>query len=261
MSYQVLIVDDEPLIRQGIKNKLDWDKFQINILEEACDGIEALEKINSLNPEIVITDIKMPEMDGLLLIEEADKQGFNPYFIIISGYAEFDYAKKAIVFGVEDYLLKPISSGELESAIVKIIAKIEQENEIKQRLALGVSGSTQKINVDSNENNFSGEDIVNESVNFIHRYFKEDITLKSLAQKYFINENYLCRIFKIVTGKSFNDYLTEVRIRKACELLEATKLNITEISKLVGYEPKYFSKVFKKEMGVSPIEYVGKNRS
>lgn len=129
---KVLIVDDEPFIRKGIINKIEWNNLGIEIPEEANDAIEALEYMRKENVDIVLTDIKMPEMDGIRFIEKAKKEfGDKHRFVIISGYGEFEYARQAIKFGVTDYLLKPISEAELEETIRKIVTDITFEGKEK----------------------------------------------------------------------------------------------------------------------------------
>ncbi|MGI6778533.1 MAG: response regulator transcription factor [Acetivibrionales bacterium] len=133
-----LIVDDEPFIRKGILNKIKWSQFGIKTPAEASDGIEAMEYLKSNQVDIVFTDIKMPEMDGIRLVEEARKQfGEIHKFVIISGYGEFEYARQAMKFGVTDFLLKPVKETELKEIVTFNIAAIlreRQKNEYKKIL-------------------------------------------------------------------------------------------------------------------------------
>ncbi len=120
-------MDDEPLIRKGIRAKLDCHALGIDILEEAFDGIDALKKIKHISPDIVITDIKMPGMDGIHLIKEALLCKQRCRFVVISGYSEFEYAKQAMKLGVQEYILKPVDPLELKRAIITIILSIEEQ--------------------------------------------------------------------------------------------------------------------------------------
>lgn len=117
---KVLIVDDEPIMRKGIFSKIDWEGLQLASAGEAKDGVEALERIRETRPNIVLTDIRMPEMDGLDFISRA--KSFDPElrFVVISGYDDFQYAREAIRFGVSDYLLKPVSRDDLRNSLQKI---------------------------------------------------------------------------------------------------------------------------------------------
>ena len=105
--YSVFLVDDEPILLEGIRSKIDWESIGLNFVGEATDGEIALSMMQEIKPDILITDVKMPFMDGLELSSSIKK--IQPWIkiIILSGHDEFDYAKKAISIGVEDYLLKP----------------------------------------------------------------------------------------------------------------------------------------------------------
>lgn len=117
---KVLIVDDEPIMRKGIYSKIDWEDLQLECAGEAKDGVDALERIREKRPNIVLTDIRMPEMDGLDFISRA--KNFDPElrFVVISGYDDFQFAREAIRYGVSDYLLKPVNRDELRKALLKI---------------------------------------------------------------------------------------------------------------------------------------------
>lgn len=130
---KVIIVDDEPFVREGMKAVIAWQQFGLEICGEAGDGEEALALIKQINPDIVITDIKMPEMSGLELIDKAKKElSSKAEFIILSGYNDFKYAQRAIKANVFNYLLKPIDEDDLIKCLLEIkdrIRKSEQTNE------------------------------------------------------------------------------------------------------------------------------------
>lgn len=123
--FRTLIVDDEPGIRKGLKILIDWENCGVELIGEAANGCEALEIIRHEKPDIVLTDIKMPDMDGMTLIEEAMKLDNAPAFIILSGYSEFSLAKRAMELGVANFLLKPIDAEELVKAIYNIKSRIK----------------------------------------------------------------------------------------------------------------------------------------
>ncbi len=129
---RVLIVDDEIKICQLINHLVDWNAMGMEVVDIVNDGKAAYESICKNRPDIVITDIRIPNYDGLELIELCKEKFPSVYFIIISGYSEFDFAKRAIKFGVEDYLLKPIKKKELENALKKIKEKYESSLDNEQ---------------------------------------------------------------------------------------------------------------------------------
>ena len=125
--YRVIIVDDEPVIRKGLRETIEWDSLGLEVAGEAADGIEALKLIKAVRPEILITDIRMPDMDGIQLIQEVKKLDFDVKITILSGYSEYDYLKAAIRLGVDNYLLKPIDNDELISNLKNAVSEIEKE--------------------------------------------------------------------------------------------------------------------------------------
>lgn len=125
--YRVVIADDEPVIRKGLRETVEWDSLGLEISGEAADGAQALALVKSTHPDILITDIKMPEMDGIELIREMKKLSWNVKIIILSGFSDYAYLKEAIRLGVESYLLKPIDNEELISNLREAVAGIERE--------------------------------------------------------------------------------------------------------------------------------------
>ena len=125
--YRVIIVDDEPVIRRGLRETIEWDALGLEVAGEAADGMEALKLVRETRPEILVTDIRMPDMDGIQLIREVRKLDLNVKITILSGYSDYDYLKEAIRLGVDNYLLKPIDNDELVSNLKNAVAEIEKE--------------------------------------------------------------------------------------------------------------------------------------
>lgn len=126
---KLMIVDDEYFVRRGIIESIDWNKYDIEICGEASNGLEALELLENVDPDCILTDIKMGEMDGLEFIAHARKKHSDTIFIILSGYDDFEDARKAITLGVSEYLLKPIGAEELIQTIMKVKEKLAKSNE------------------------------------------------------------------------------------------------------------------------------------
>ncbi|ULT57626.1 response regulator transcription factor [Neobacillus drentensis] len=129
--HNVLIVDDEPMIREGLQLIIPWEEYGFYIFDTASSGTEALEKYNQYqeNIDLMIVDIQMPGINGLRLIEEIRKTNQHLHFIILSGFADFSYAKKAMSWGVEDYILKPINENELVTSLEKIKKALNEEKQ------------------------------------------------------------------------------------------------------------------------------------
>jgi two-component system, response regulator YesN len=132
--YKVLIADDERIIREGISQLVKWEDYDLNVVDVAVNGLDAFEKIIKHSPDIVITDIKMPGMSGLELIERIKLSNNYTKFIILSGYGEFNLAKKAMNFGVKHYILKPTSEEEIIKVLRMVIDELSVENQKKSFL-------------------------------------------------------------------------------------------------------------------------------
>ncbi|MFD2332668.1 response regulator [Cohnella sp. GCM10020058] len=127
---KVILVDDEMFARKGLAGLIPWAQYGFEVVGEAEDGEEALALIGRLSPDVVVTDIRMPVLDGLEMIREAQERGYRgTHFIIISGFGDFKYAQQAVRFGVQDYLLKPIDEYELIGCLVRIGEQLKREQE------------------------------------------------------------------------------------------------------------------------------------
>lgn len=131
---KVLIVDDEHIVREGLKSIISWKDHGFEICGEGIDGKDAVNKINELDPDLVLIDIKMPGMYGLDVIKQVREAGYKGRFVILTGYSDFDYAKSAIRLGVDSYLLKPIDEDELIEAVKKVYEDIKRESDIKNHI-------------------------------------------------------------------------------------------------------------------------------
>ena len=128
--YRLLIIDDEPMVREGIKILLPWEDYGFEITSDACDGKEGLKKVLELLPDLVLVDIKMPGFSGIELIKNAKEQGFKGKFIILTGHSDFEFAKSAISLGVRAYLLKPIDEDELINNINDIVKELDAKKDM-----------------------------------------------------------------------------------------------------------------------------------
>lgn len=368
---KLVIADDERLIREGIRYSIDWNRLGIEITGEAATGREALEMIEKHQPQLLFTDIRMPGLNGLELIKQANQAKKNIKTIILSGYNDFSYAQDAIKLGVKDFLLKPLDDQELYITIKRVIEEINEEQmegleKEKRKIDEFVKGLSNEIPLSlenlmkqysryfivvwesaggmapeniligngfqnvygQNEKNFgyligfeeqeagsieaihqqfikssfiggasdyssdfsvisklydqaqlakdhykslgqegclkfselAGNIDLTDIIQYITHHYHKALTLHELASSIYISDSYFSRIFKEKTGKKFIDYLTEIRIDKAKQLLEYTDLKTNEVSSSVGYpNARYFSQIFKKYTGFVPSEFKKKN--
>lgn len=257
--YKLIIVEDEEIIRKGLVHTIDWLSMGFTVIAEGEDGEDGLRLINEYKPDIVITDIRMPKMDGLEMLSLAKKlNGFES--IILTSYGEFEYAKKAISMGVSDYILKPIDEEELFKLISQIRKKID-EIKFYERMKMCTSNKEEidftnlKIYIDSKDINT----YVKYAINKIKDGYNEKLSIESLAEELGISPSYLSRKFKNETTYTFLDMLNKYRVQKAVEIMikEKDRFRVYEIAEMVGFgDYKHFCVVFKKYTNLAPKDFV-----
>lgn len=254
--YKVIVVEDEELIRRGIVFTADWAKINCVVVAEASNGKEGIEKILEYNPDLVITDITMPVYNGLEMIEMLKKQNLKTEYIVLTGYSEFEYAKRAISLGVNEYLLKPIDDSEFHQAIEKVLNKIKEKQKHNEMVKV-----LNRIDENLEANKQVDRNIINnlhvkKIIEIINKDYSRELTIYNIAETLEISESYLSRIFKKETSKTFVEYLTNFRIQKAAEMLEHPDYKVYRIANCVGFnDVKYFNTVFRKTVGYKPTEF------
>lgn len=240
ITLDILVVDDEKWIRKGIISKIYKSGLGIDQVYEAVDGTDAIKIIDECKPGIVLTDIVMPRMDGLQLIEHTIQCYDDIQFIIISGYSEFEYAQKALNLGAKGYILKPITEKDLFSTLDK---------------ALNLDSSTSNSDADAKT---MGK--TDEIKKYIETHFHEDLTVKGIADTFGFNPDYLSNLFRKTEGVTLTTYITNIRMEKACQMLLESDAPVYYIAHKVGYNDyQYFHRVFKREKDMTPCEYREKN--
>ncbi len=252
--YKVIIVEDEDIIRKGIAYTMDWTSMGCTIVGEAASGEEGLSKISELNPDIVLVDIMMPGMDGIAMIRKAKEDCIGDFkSVILTSYAEFDYAKKAIDLDVSAYLMKPASEEEIQKSIKKIIEEIEKENVLKQYKEKKDLSDIGRIYIKSGKDN----DYVQQVIDRTKERFAEKISIETLSDELGVSASYLSRKFKEATGHTYLDFLNEYRVREAVKLLETGKYKVYEVSDMTGFtDYKHFNAVFKRYTEMSPSDFL-----
>jgi two-component system, response regulator YesN len=354
MLVKVLIVEDEMVVRNGISNFIKDMGQPFDLIGTASNGEEALKMIESHSPHIVITDIKMPKMDGLSLVEKVKKRYPDIIIAILSGYADFTYATRAMRFGVSDYLLKPINKEVFGTTLNRLMAEVVKgsvkyshllQNQPKWDMGLirleselldcveianktGLRDKAQlfiaelrkrsqndtikaipyltdflvslrKRIITNDELRGFVEPIIEKTIELIvpetdftrieekiHRLldssvyivgqykktaspdlvirckdimdanYNKEISLQEVAEIIGVSAAHLSRVVKKELGKNFTEYIVDLRMEKAKNMLELTNFKVMDISKTVGYDnPDYFSRIFKRQCGITPQDY------
>lgn len=238
-KLKVLLVDDEIMIREGFKHLFDWEAHDCEVVGEAADGMEALNRIDTLHPDIVIMDINVPIMSGLKVIQLSRMKHPSTAFVIVSGYDDFSYCQQAIRMQITDYILKPVNYEEFGSCIDNLRISMFKENIIA-----------------ADESEEDEQRPIVKITRYIQEHMEDDINLSALAEKFYLNPQYISQLFRNEIGVGFLVYLTSIRMEKAKQLLVSTSLTITEIADRVGYgDYRVFTKVFKKSEGMTPSQY------
>jgi YesN/AraC family two-component response regulator len=239
---RVLLVEDEEVIRKGLRKMLEDVIGGCKVVGESGNGKDALELLEMTNPDLVITDIRMDGMNGLELIKRIRAAWRDIDIIIISGYADFEYAQRAIKYGVSDYLLKPIDRVELTLCLDQLNKKRD--------------GQTSREENQEDSEDSQGRRIIRKVKDMVLERLDQDISLQAIAEQVHLNHQYLSALFKTETGQNFSEYVTQCRMDKAKQLLRDTNLKVYEIASLSGYaSSKHFMAVFKQIVGVTPSEY------
>ena len=241
---KVMVVEDEELIRKGIVLAVDWASLDCVVVGEAANGEEGLEMAAKCDPGLIITDLKMPKMDGLEMLERLRAAGNDAFVIILTAYDSFTYAQQALRLGAVDFLLKPFHDGDLEKAVLNLQAKLSRQIKPPQIRFQEIRSGTKTR-------------YVQETMDYIGKNCADpNLSVSQVASELGLSEGHLSHLFKKETGTTVGNYLTRCRIQKPMGLLRQRKLKVYEVAEACGYRDiTYFSGTFKKLVGMTPSEY------
>lgn len=247
---KVLVVDDELYVRKGIVLETDWAALGCMVVAEAENGVQALAAAHKYDPDLIISDIRMPQMDGIEMLTKLREEGNGVRVIFLTAYSEFSYAQNAIKLLASDYLLKPFEDGELETTVIRIREQIERENQ-------GLCAENRTDIPPLIRKSGDKSKYIMEALAFISEHYGDDtISVGVIAESIGISEGHLSHLFKKETEYTVMAYITRYRMQAAMKLLANCRYKVYEVAELVGYRDiTYFSSTFKKIVGVSPSEY------
>ncbi|MDO4275437.1 MAG: response regulator [Eubacteriales bacterium] len=249
MKYTIVVAEDEELLLNNLIQKIQRADQDFEVVGKAQTGSQAYELIEQLTPDVVITDIRMPVMDGITLLTKVREQFPLTKFIITSGFSDFDYARSAINLKVSDYLLKPIDPDELKTVLLKI----------KKEFQITKSSYDEVFNPGTTR--MSPAQIAALLKDFLVENYAQDINLNLIANNLNYSPSYLTKIFCQVYDCTPSKYIINLRMSQAQKMLQHNpELSIRQIGEITGYHDQgYFSRIFKKHTGKSPIEFRGGN--
>ena len=242
LLHPVLIIDDEPHILEALTLTVRWEKYGFFISDAVSDPLRALELLKKKRYSLIFTDIRMPNIDGLKLIEKIKESdsGSDTEVVIISGYNNFEYAKRAISLKVSSYILKPIDPEEVEQFLVQMKAKLDLLEDNPKSL----------VEIYGNFGNV---------IQYVNDSYRKSITLKDLSEKFHINTAYLGLKFKQTTGYGFHHYINKLRIEYVKIHYKSRNCKMSTLITDAGFSShQHFYKQFRKIEGVPFNEYASK---
>ena len=245
MSYKIFIAEDEELQLNSLVKKVEKFCPDFSVVGTAQTGSQAYKLICEKAPDILISDIRMPVMSGIELMEKSRALFPHMEFIIISWFSEFEDARSAIRLQVSDYLLKPVETEELQNALNKIKLRLQDRSTEESSAFSGIS------------ENKTAEQVASKVIEYLQRHYNEEINLNQIAATLHYSPSYLTKIFGQQYETTPSKYIISLRMKKAQQLLAHNpELSVRQIGETVGYpEQGYFSRIFKKYVGMSPLEY------
>ena len=242
--YKVVLVDDERLIIRGLSTVVPWQELGCEVAGTAYDGKTGLELIRTIKPDIVLTDIRMPNMDGLTMLAAIRSEYPEIQTAVLTAYRDFDYARQAITLGVCRYLLKPSNLEELKEAVRLMVSRLE-------------TLPSRKEEPEEETVRAAGNHLVRAALAYMKDHCSEQhLSLNDVADHVYVSQWHLSKLLNRETGQSFFDLLGSLRISKAKELLEDSSMRIHEVAEATGFsDVAHFSRSFKRFAGCTPGEY------
>ena len=241
--FRVIIAEDEKLIAKNIAKHIETENPNFKVCGIYSNGEDALNAIKQQPPDAIFTDISMPVMSGLELAGEIHRTMNNVKCVIITGYADFQYAKEALRYGVKDYLLKPVDPEELH----KVLKELELS---LTRIYDGVRSANNQ------ESPLSPEEIVQLVKEYVQNHYASDLDLNTIAQNLGFSSSYLTKVFNRVEQITPSKYIRNYRMGIAKQLMGDKGMTLQQVAAAVGYnDPFHFSRSFKQTFGMNPTEY------
>lgn len=241
--YDVVLVDDEEIILRGLTAVFPWAKYDCRVAGTASDGREGLALIRELKPQILLTDIRMPNLDGLSMIAALKSEFPQLQISVLTAFRDFDYAQQAIRLGVCRYLLKPSKMDELHEAVAFMaanLARLEPAREPEE----------------SDDPGEAGGFVVRAAIRYMEEHCSEHLTLPEVADHVYVSQWHLSKLLNGYARQSFFDLLAACRVQKARELLADPSKKVSDVAFDAGYsDVAHFSRSFKKLTGKTPMEY------
>ncbi|MBT2289692.1 helix-turn-helix domain-containing protein [Paenibacillus albidus] len=252
--YSVYLVEDEIFAKDMVKHLIAWEKYGFTISGEFANGAEAEKAMDKQLPDIVITDIVMPVLDGVELLRRSREAGWDSQFIMLTCMSEFTYAQQALELGAIGYVLKlSLRPERLIALLDKARAELEQRDKWRK---LSTISDTALLAADRTAGGRTGHPQIDRIVDYISEHYRRDLTLGELARLVNMEQTYVSNLFKKKTGLTLTNFTQKVRIEAAVHQLLHTSLPVSAIAFECGFSnDNYFNKVFKRWTGKTPSDF------
>ncbi len=241
IMYRVIIIDDNPWSVENIKCIFPWSRYGFEDPITTNNPQDALTLILNEKLDVLFTDIKMPQLSGFDLINQIRAKGLKIKIVLISAYTDFAYAQQAISYGVFRYLSKPISRQDAEKVMLDLKNTLDKEHG--------------KKDVISNDYDSIKNPSFKKLVKYVNDNYTQKLQLEQLSEIFQINPSYCSQLFSEYFNCGFTTYVTNLKMKKAAELLTENNMWINEIADFLNYDYIYFNKLFKKHYGVTPKQF------
>lgn len=248
--YRILLVDDDSAIRYVYSKMKAWRECGFLIAAEASNGRDALRLLQKEHFDLVLTDIRMPFVDGLALLREIKERGIDTFAILVSSYNEFEYARQGLILGAFDFIVKPVSEKSLTEALerAKIYLGEKRQNQEISELILRVM---KQLGVSMEQDSF-----LQRLCLYLTENMGQTLTMENAAFNMNLNKDYFGKLVKQHTGMSFHTLYATIKMEYAKTLIKEGGYRNYEISDMLGYStPDYFAKIFKDITGMTPTQY------
>ena len=262
--YSVLLVDDEPLAIEGLQLFVDWEQLGFRVCGVCENGAEALSAARELLPDVIVTDIRMPEMDGLELIGRLKgERAAHAEFVVLSAYAEFTFAKRAIQLGVIHYLLKPVIGEEAAEVLRKVRKRLDARWTVRRRADGGEIGASlpahaaQRLKDAPHAIRTSKPGSTMAVIDrYVREHYRSPLSIRDVATRFYLHPVYLGKAYQEKFGCGLLERMHDLRIAEACEKLRGTTESIGAIAEQVGYSYyRHFLQHFERRTGKKPAEF------
>ena len=248
--YKILLAEDDSAMRFVYSKMKEFVIEGFKITKEVTNGKSALEALEKEHFDLLLTDIRMPFMDGTELLKEIKKRKIDISVIFVSSYDDFEYVRQGIVYGAVDYILKPVDSENLKSALRRVRKRLESKK-TSSTLSQEVLKALESINICGDENGF-----VKQVCEFLSENKNLEMTMEEISANLNFSKDYFGKLFKKNFGVTFNRFFTLVKIEYAKELLLSGGYKTYQVAEILGYSgADYFTKVFREVTGKTPSEF------